>query len=85
MLRPGNRAVFFELQGPRGGLRMGVVLKGALAEEALTFVDGLCAIYGLPAPEWQESGSGLSWSYHDQARGLKAEARVTPWGLREEG
>ncbi len=80
-----NRAVFFELATPRGGLRMGVVARGSMAEEALSLVDALCAVFGLPAPEWRESGSGLSWSYQDQAQGLKAEARVTPWGLREEG
>jgi hypothetical protein len=85
MLKPGNRAVFFELEGPRGGLRMGVVLRGSLADEALTFVDTLCFIHGLPPAEWQEVGQGLAWSYQDQARGVKAEARVTPWGLRQEG
>jgi hypothetical protein len=85
MGRLGNKAVLFELEGPRGGLRLGAVLKGALAEEALTWVDTLCLIYGLPPAEWQEAGQGLAWSYQDEARGLRVEARVTPWGLREEG
>jgi len=85
MLKAGNKAVFFELDGPRGGLRLGAVLKGALAEEALTWVDTLCLIYGLPPAEWREVGQGLAWSYQDEARGLRAEARVTPWGLKEEG
>jgi hypothetical protein len=84
MGKAGNRALLFELQGPRGGLRMGVVLRGSLADEALTFVDTLCLIYGLPPAEWEEVGHGLAWSYRDEARGVQAMARVTPWGLGEE-
>jgi hypothetical protein len=81
----GSKAVLFELEGPRGGLRLGAVLRGALADEALTWVDTLCVIYGLPPAEWEEAGYGLAWSYQDQARGVRAMARVTPWGVREEG
>ncbi len=80
----GNKAVLFELDTPRGGLRMGIVARGSMAEEALSLVDALCAVFGLPAPEWEEAGHGLAWSFQDRARGLRAEARVTPWGLREE-
>jgi len=82
---PANKAVLFEVQGPMGGVRLGAVLRGTLAEEVWAFVDSFCIIFGLPAPEWEETESGLVWRHEDQARGVKAEARVTPWGLREEG
>jgi hypothetical protein len=80
----GNKAVLFELQTPRGKLRMGVVLRGSFAQDALTFVDSLCGFFGLPPAEWEEAGYGLAWSYRDEARGVQAMARVTPWGLGEE-
>ena len=85
MARAGNRALLFEVETPRGSVRMGVVLRGVYAEEALSVVDNLCLLFGLPPAEWEEAGHGLAWSYHDQGRGLKVEARVTPWGLGEEG
>jgi len=80
----GNKAVLFELETPRGKLRMGVVLQGSFAEEALTFVDSLCVVFGLPPAEWGEAEHGVAWSYRDQARGLRAEVRVLGWGLRKE-
>jgi hypothetical protein len=75
----GNRAVLLELATPRGTLKVGAVLKGSFAEEALTWVDTLCFLFGLPPAEWEETSYGLAWRYQDQA-GVRVYAKVTPWG-----